>query len=206
MAQHLAAFIGLSTLLAIAPGPDLALVTRNALSHGTRGVLLTTSGLASALIVWLGAVAAGIIALVQTAPGVYSVLRVMGGLYLGYLGGRTLWGSLHEPPALTTDPPSGSGRSLWGQGFLSALLNPKLGVFFVTFFPQFVDPSHPVAPQVLALGAIFIAIGIGWMNIYGLSVSRLRSVILSARVRQWMERATGAVLLGFGVLLIVSRG
>jgi len=91
------------------------------------------------------------------------------------------------------------------QGFLSALSNPKLGVFFVTFLPQFVLPGQAVLPRLLVLGVTFAVIGWLWMNLYGFFVTRLRDVITAPRVRQWMERVTGVVLLGFGARLALER-
>ena len=91
------------------------------------------------------------------------------------------------------------------QGFISADSNPKLGVFFVTFLPQFVSPGQPLLPRLLLLGSIFALIGWTWMNIYGIFVTRMRDFITAPRVRQLMERITGVVLLGFGVRLAVER-
>ena len=88
---------------------------------------------------------------------------------------------------------------------LSSSLNPKLGVFFVSVLPQFVDP-HAALPQSLLFGGIFLVIGIAWMTVYGLSVSRLREKLLSPRVRQWLARATGVALLGFGAKLLADVG
>src|SRR5207302_3812282 len=119
---------------------------------------------------------------------------------LVYLGIRTLWESRHNPRPLLEGvrPARPPAFSIWRQGFLSALLNPKLGVFFVTFLPQFVSSSDSAVPRLLLLGAIFTVIGITWMIAYGLSVSRLRQVVTAPRVRRWTERITGVVLLGFG--------
>jgi threonine/homoserine/homoserine lactone efflux protein len=78
-------------------------------------------------------------------------------------------------------------------------------VFFVTFLPQFVVPGQPLLPRLLALGVIFAVIGWTWLNVYGLFVTRIRSFVTAPRVRQWMERVTGVVLLGFGARLAIER-
>ena len=106
---------------------------------------------------------------------------------------------------LAGTPPAAPAHAVFRQGFLSALSNPKLGVFFVTFLPQFVLPGQAVLPRLLVLGVTFAVIGWLWMNVYGLFVTRLRSVITAPRVRQWMERVTGVVLLGFGARLALER-
>ena len=209
MDSRLLAFLGVSLLLALTPGPDFALVTRNALAHGRRGVLLTSAGLTSALTVWVTVTALGAAAVLQTSATVYSVLKLAGAAYLIYLGVRTLWESRRDHAlrldGVATARPRPRAVALWRQGFLSALLNPKLGVFFVTFLPQFVNPGQAVLPRVLLLGCIFTVIGTVWMTAYGLSVSRLRRVITAPRVRRWMERTTGTVLLGFGARLAFDR-
>ncbi len=202
----LLAFVGVSILLAITPGPDMAVVTKNALAHGRRGVFLTTAGIAVALVLWVTATAVGLSALLRASANLLFGLKLVGAAYLAYLGVRTLLES-RRPPAdlLAQAPPAAAAHTVFRQGFFSAITNPKLGVFFVTFLPQFVLPGQPVLPRLLELGIVFAVIGFVWMNVYGLSVTRLRALITAPRVRQWMQRATGAVLLGFGARLALER-
>jgi len=203
---QLLAFVGVSLLLAVTPGPDMAVVTKNALAHGRRGVLLTTSGIALALVIWVTATAVGLSALLRTSGEVLFALKLVGAAYLAYLGIRTLLESRLRPADLLEGtPPAASAHAVFRQGFLSAISNPKLGVFFVTFLPQFVLPGQQVLPRLLELGVTFAVIGWVWMNIYGLFVTRLRNVITAPRVRQWMQRVTGVVLLGFGARLALER-
>jgi threonine/homoserine/homoserine lactone efflux protein len=202
----LIAFVGVSLLLAVTPGPDMAVVTKNALAHGRRGVVLTTSGIALALVIWVAATAVGLSALLRTSGELLLVLRIVGALYLAYLGVRTLIESRQRPGDLLAGVTSAApAHAVFRQGFLSAISNPKLGVFFVTFLPQFVLPGQAVLPRLLELGVTFALIGWTWMNLYGLFVTRLRDVITTPRVRQWMQRVTGVVLLGFGARLAVER-
>ena len=206
MDSQLIAFAGVSILLSITPGPDMAVVTRNALAHGRRGVVLTTSGIALALVIWVTATAVGLSALLRTSGEVLLVLKIVGAAYLAYLGIRTLIESRRRPADLLAGtPPAAPAHAVFRQGFLSAISNPKLGVFFVTFLPQFVLPGQAVLPRLLVLGVTFAVIGWLWMNAYGLFVSRLHDWITAPRVRQWMERVTGVVLLGFGARLALER-
>ncbi len=202
----LLAFAGVSVLLAITPGPDMAVVTRNALAHGRRGVFLTTAGIALALLVWVTATAVGLSAVLRASANLLFVLKLVGAAYLAYLGVRTLIESRRRPgDLLASAPPAAAAHTVLRQGFLSAISNPKLGVFFVTFLPQFVLPGQPALERLLLLGVIFAVIGFVWLICYGLSVTRLRAVITAPRVRQWMQRITGAVLLGFGARLALER-
>ncbi len=206
MDTELLAFVGVSLLLAVTPGPDMAVVTKNALAHGRRGVLLTTSGIGLALIVWVTATAIGLSAVLRASSNLLFVLKLVGAAYLAYLGVRTLLESRRRPgDLLAGTPPAAPAHAVFRQGFLSAISNPKLGVFFVTFLPQFVLPGQAVLPRLLELGVIFAVIGYAWMNGYGLFVTRIRDVITAPRVRQWMQRVTGAVLLGFGARLALER-
>jgi len=202
----LLAFAGISLLLAVTPGPDMAVVTKNALAHGRRGVILTTTGIALALSIWVSATAVGLSAVLRSSSDLLFVLKIVGAAYLAYLGIRTLIESRRRPDDLLAGtPPAARAHVIFRQGFLSALSNPKLGVFFVTFLPQFVSPGQSLLPRLLLLGLIFAVIGWTWMNVYGLFVTRIRDVITAPRVRQWMERVTGVVLLGFGARLAAER-
>lgn len=206
MDTQLLAFAGVSLLLSVTPGPDMAVVTRNALAHGRRGVVLTTSGIALALLIWVAATAVGLSALLRASGEVLFLLKIVGACYLAYLGVRTLLESRARPAdLLAATPPAAPAHAVFRQGFLSAISNPKLGVFFVTFLPQFVLPGQAVLPRLLELGVTFAVIGWVWMNVYGLFVTRLRQVITAPRVRQWMQRVTGVVLLGFGARLALER-
>jgi threonine/homoserine/homoserine lactone efflux protein len=206
MDTELLAFAGVSLLLAVTPGPDMAVVTKNALAHGRRGVVLTTTGIAVALACWVTATAIGLSALLRASGEALFVLKLAGAAYLAYLGVRTLIESRRRPTDLLANaPPPAPAHAIFRQGFLSAISNPKLGVFFVTFLPQFVAPGQALLPRLLMLGLIFAIIGWTWMNVYGLLVTRLRDFITAPRVRQWMERVTGVVLLGFGARLAVER-
>lgn len=200
------AFGGVSLLLAVTPGPDMAVVTKNALAHGRRGVILTTSGIALALLIWVGATALGLSALLRTSGDLLFALKLVGAAYLAYLGVRTLIESWRRSEDLLAHtPPAAPAHAVFRQGFLSCITNPKLGVFFVTFLPQFVGPGQALLPRLLELGFTFAVIGWLWMNVYGIFVTRLREVITTPRVRQWMQRVTGAVLLGFGARLALER-
>lgn len=202
----LLAFIGVSLLLAVTPGPDMAVVTKNALAHGRRGVVLTTTGIAFALSIWVTGTAVGLSALLRTSGELLFVLKLVGAVYLAYLGVRTLLESRHRPADLLANaPPPAPAHAIFRQGFLSAISNPKLGVFFVTFLPQFVAPGQAVLPRLFELGLIFALIGWTWMVAYGLLITRVRDFITAPRVRQWMQRVTGVVLLGFGARLALER-
>ena len=206
MDRELLAFIGVAVLLALTPGPDMAVVTKNALAHGRRGVLLATTGILGALLIWVGATTLGVAALVAANALLFTILKLLGGAYLAYLGVRAWLSPARGGGEVAAQPPQEArGGRVLRQGFLTCMTNPKLGVFFVTLLPQFVPPGASLAPRLLLLGATFGVIGWTWMNVYGLLVTRLRDVIGSPRVRRWMERVTGTVLIGLGARLALER-
>jgi threonine/homoserine/homoserine lactone efflux protein len=200
------AFAGLALLLAMTPGPDMATVTRNGLAYGRRGVVLTALGIGTALLGWIMATGFGVAALLASSAALYTAVKLAGAVYLAYLGIRSLLSSRRQTSA--DDPrraPLAPAQRIYRTGFLSAMLNPKLGVFFVTLLPQFVRPGQPVLARMIVLGAIFSTIGVTWMISYGLLVIRARDLIDTPRVRAWMERVTGVVLVGFAARLVLER-
>jgi len=199
------AFVAICLLLAVTPGPDMALVTKNALAHGPRGVVLTTTGIAVALVLWVTASAIGVAAVLNASTTLFYALKVVGGAYLAYLGIRAWLGSREKPGDLLAGMKAAPASSILRQGLISAGTNPKLGVFFVTFLPQFVDPHRQLLPQLVLLGSVFALIGWTWLNVYGLLIARIRDFITAPRVRQWMDRITGTVLIGLGVRLAFDR-
>ena len=163
MDSTLLTFAGISLLLAMTPGPDMAVVTRQALSNGRRGVLLCTTGITLALTIHVTASAVGLSALLRASATMFEVVKIAGGLYLGYLGIRAWLASRHPGGDLV----AGAERPVWSsfgilrQGFLSAVLNPKLAVFFVTFLPQFVHAGDPGAPgQLFFLGLEYFVLSL----------------------------------------------
>ena len=206
------AFLGIAALLIVTPGPDMAMVTKNALSYGRRGALLTTLGVGTSILVHATLAAVGLSALLRTASALFTVVKLCGAAYLIFLGARALWAArptqsgednAHSMADLVISP-MGAG-SPYRQGVLSALLNPKLVVFFATFLPQFIDSRQAVLPHMLFLGALFDVMVLVWLTGYGLFVTRLRAFFSAARVRRTMERFTGVVLVALGARLALEK-
>jgi threonine/homoserine/homoserine lactone efflux protein len=91
------------------------------------------------------------------------------------------------------------------QGLLSNILNPKVAVFYLTFLPQFIDPAGNVLAQSLLFAAAHSVMGIVWLSAYAYVLARLSRVFTHSGVRRWLERVTGAVLIGLGVRLAFER-
>lgn len=198
-----------ATLIVLLPGPDTLVVLRNLLRHGRRRALLTVAGVLTGLAVWVGAAALGLSAVLRASHDAYTVLRLAGALYLVWLGVQSLrarrqaLGSPEELAAGGVRRPGLLGTG-YGAGLATDLLNPKVGVFFVTFLPAFVPHGRPVGATSVLFGAIFIALTAAYFALLLLLASRITGWMRDPRVSRRLDRATGLVLVGFGVRLAVE--
>jgi threonine/homoserine/homoserine lactone efflux protein len=191
-----------SVLVPMIPGADMALVTRQVLVGGTPLAQKTVFGNLAGLLVHGVALAAGLSALLVASATAYTVVKLAGAAYLLYLGVQALVAA-RRPPAAA--PPPAVPRRAFLQGLISTVLNPKPALFFLTFLPQFVDRDAPVLPQTLTLAAIHVVVGLIWLSAYARLVHRARAVLTAPRVKAWLERTTGAVLIAFGLRVAVER-
>lgn len=200
------AFALAALLLIMVPGPDQALTTRNALAGGRRGGLLTVAGGVLGLTVHASMAAFGLSALLLASATAFTVLKVVGAAYLVYLGIQTLRAARRGGHSTVEAVAAPSRRLAYlRQGFLSNALNPKVGLFFVTFLPQFLsaDSGSPRA-QALLLSAIFATLYVAWFGLYVMLVERLGRFLRRPRVKARIEQVTGVVLVGMAVRLTAS--
>jgi RhtB (resistance to homoserine/threonine) family protein len=197
----LAPFLALSILLILIPGPDTAVVTKNALLGGRRSGVLASVGVAIGLTIWTLAAALGIAALLRASAVAFLVLKLVGAVYLVWIGVQML-----RARDLLTGAESGSRRPLSAarslrQGLLSDLGNPKIAVFFTSFLPQFVRGTGSAFPSLLLLGATFAALTLLWLALYATLVGHASALTRRPRLRATLDRFAGVVLIGFGIRL-----
>jgi threonine/homoserine/homoserine lactone efflux protein len=205
---HFLIYVGIVVAIALLPGPDTAVVTKNALIHGREAALGSAIGVNVGLAVWTVATAAGVAAVLRSSAVVYDSLRLIGALYLIWIGARALWDSRRpggDGTQPTVTPRSIDGRGGFRQGVISNLANPKVGIFFTSLLPQFVSPHGSALLQMLLLGATFIAFNVVWMSSYALAAVRLSDVLSRARVKATIDRCTGLILVGVGLRLALER-
>jgi RhtB (resistance to homoserine/threonine) family protein len=205
---HLLLFVGVAALVIVIPGPDTAVVTKNVLVHGRRAALGTSLGVSVGLSVWTLAAAIGVASVVRASAVAFTVLKLLGALYLIWLGLQALRAARHATSATQASPAIRSGMGARGgfrQGFLSDLANPKIGIFFTSLLPQFVDPGHSVLFPFLALGAVFVLMTALWLTAYCLIAARAAETLQRPRVRAVMDRVTGIVLIALGLRLALER-
>lgn len=182
-------------ILTASPGPGVLYVSARSLAQGRRAGFASMFGIEAGEAVWILAAATGLAALLATSITALRVLRFAGALYLTVLGIQQ-W---RHVTTLLAPKPASIGRLL-GQGLVTQLLNPKVAVFFVAFFPQFLSPAHPIATQVMVLGAVYLAIAVLVDSSYVLTAAALSRRILQSRIAQKrMARVSAATYIGLGL-------
>ncbi len=205
IAQALIAFSIAAGLLTITPGLDTALVLRTAAVEGPRKAWLAAIGICLGTLIWGAMVALGLGALLAASQMAFTVLKWAGAAYLVWLGLNLILKprDRFEVGAAAAGPRSGWGW-LW-RGALNNLLNPKAGVFYVSFLPQFVPTGVPAAPWMFMLAGLHDVMGLVWFGIIIGAIGPVSGVLQKAQVVRWLDRITGGVFLGFGVRLALSR-
>jgi threonine/homoserine/homoserine lactone efflux protein len=163
-------------------------------------------GVVSGLLVWGVASIAGIAALLSASAALYTILRLAGAAYLIFLGIQALLSRI--PAHGTTAEPSSSPQpraSAYWRGLQNNLLNPKIGVFYTAFLPQFIAPGQPIFLMSMILAAIHAVLGITWLLLYATPITRLGDLFRRPPIRRAMERITGLVLIAFGLRLAIDQ-
>lgn len=200
-------FIVSGLLLNITPGPDSLYIVARSTSQGWRAGASAALGIGAGCYVHILAAALGLSALLATSAFAFSLLRWLGGAYLVYVGLSLLRGAGRQNAARLVSVAPASLRQIFFQGFLTNVLNPKVGLFFLAFVPQFIDPAAPnKALAFLFLGVIFNINGTLWCLFLAWSAAMLSQRLSFAnRMATWLNRATGALFVFLGFKLFFSR-
>lgn len=199
-----AAFLAAATILTLTPGVDTAMVLRAATVEGRRSAVLAAMGIGAGCLVWGAAVALGLGALLRASELAYGAVKLAGAVYLLWLGAGLL---LHPRQALADDAEAGriDRRDAFWRGLLTNLLNPKVGVFYVTFLPQFVPHGAPVALTTFLLVCVHVVLGLVWFAGLIAATQPLGRFLRRPRAVRWLDRLTGAIFVGFGLRLALTR-
>jgi threonine/homoserine/homoserine lactone efflux protein len=173
-------FAAATFVLTATPGPGVLYVVGRSVGGGRRVGLASMLGIETGEAVYIAAAALGITAVLATSAIALSVVRYAGAAYLLFLGIRA-WRH-PEAEEQEDDRPAGHWGA-YGRGLLVQLLNPKVAVFFVAYFPQFIRPGHPVAPQVLVLGCVYLTVAV---------LTDTGYVLLASGVANKLARTAGA--------------
>ena len=205
MDDRLLAFIGVSVAVVVIPGPDMALVARNVLRFGRSAGIATSAGICTGILGWAVAAALGVSTLLATSAVAFTALKLAGAAYLIYLGIATLRARDVAIHAGEEDRPALPWHRAWLQGLLSALLNPKLGVFFLTLLPQFIAPGDSPAVQALQLAVLFDLIGLGWLVTYSTMLGAVGGALNRPGPRRFIRWLSGTILIALGARVALER-
>ena len=202
MGIDFAPFLVISVLLILIPGPDTAIVTKHALLAGRRGGMYASFGVTVGLAVWTLLAAVGLAAVLHASEVAFLAVKIVGAVYLVWMGIQLL---RNPPVAVEVSADVGRGRDVARkaarQGLLTDLSNPKVGVFFTSFLPQFVHGGSHGFAALLLLGTIFGVLTLLWLLFYGFLVGHGSTVLRRPAVRRALDRFTGVVLVVFGIRL-----
>jgi threonine/homoserine/homoserine lactone efflux protein len=208
--QALLSFSLAAGLLTITPGLDMALVLRTAAVEGGKQAFLAGVGICVGCLLWGAAASLGLGALVAVSGLAYNVLRIVGAIYLSYLGIKLFIRAFARSSSHTAAEPllqkqEGDGSRWLRRGLLTNLLNPKIGVFYLSFLPQFVPPSVQVWSFSILLASIHAAEGLLWFLLLTNATKFFSSWLKRRRVVMAFDSAMGAVFIGFGLKLAFDR-
>ncbi|MGQ0710324.1 MAG: LysE family translocator [Rhodoferax sp.] len=208
--EQLLLFVAAGILLNLTPGPDVLYIVSNALRQGARAGVVAGLGITAGCFVHIAAAALGVGALLATSALAFTVLKWLGAAYLLWMGVRMLFSRAASggviAAAQASQPAPASLRRIFVGGFWTNVLNPKVAIFFLAFVPQFIAPGTENKTLAFALlGILFnlnaIPVNVGW----ALAAAWLaRRATLVQRGMHWLDRAAGAMFVGFGLQLALS--
>ena len=197
------AFFAVAAAVTLSPGPAFALMLQIAARDGWRPAMANIAGNSVGVLGWGILSSLGVSALVAVNRVAYDVLHYGGAAFLIWLGLRGLFtmrtqagGEVAPSERARPRTPRQAAR----KGVVNSAANPKLAVFFISLFPQFVAPGHPLLPTALLMSVVIVGFDLAWYGTVAFLIDRLRRTVMPRATRA-LQRTTGAVLLGFGVRL-----
>ena len=207
MIVNIEAFLIAITILTLTPGLDTALVLRNTSRAGTTAGYITSLGICCGLFVHATFSAIGISAILAQSATLFQIIKWLGALYLIYLGISSLKSILQGKKSnlnvkgVTTQ--LGHHKAL-REGFLSNVLNPKTGIFYLAFLPQFINPDYSPLLQSLLMAGIHFIIAMIWQCGLASTLNKAKNLLQNGAFLTWMEGVTGAVLVALGIKLLLE--
>ena len=198
-------FVLSAVLLNIAPGQDTLYILGRSIGQGRRAGIASALGVSAGTVVHTLAAALGLSAIVAASATAFLVVKLVGAAYLVYLGVRAI-----VAPSTVLDldmARTGDARTAFRQGLVTNVLNPKVGLFFLAFLPQFVAAGAPRAMYgFLLLGLTFVVTGTVWVLILATTAASVRGFFERRRAAQaWLSRTMGALFVYLGVRLALNE-
>lgn len=206
MLDNLAAFTLASFLMAMVPGPATAMLVRQSVRGGRRAAFATVAGIETGVLIWAVAAAFGLSALLVASEIAYHVLRIGGAILLLWLGIQALRNARKpDGDELAPEPDAPSTGSCYRTGLLINLANPKLGVFAISFLPQFIPAEQSGTGVLLLFAVLFVVMDTIWYSLLAGALSTLVRWLRKANVRRRLEQISGGVLIVLGIRLAVTE-
>jgi threonine/homoserine/homoserine lactone efflux protein len=196
------AFLGVSILVIVAPGPDTALTIRNTVRGGRASGLWTAIGVLTGQLIWAVATSVGLVAVLLASEPVFRAVRLAGAAYLIWLGIQSLRASFRAGRPWPSAEVAGrrpATRVAFVQGIVNNLGNPKMAVFFASVLPQFTAPGQGMISALVLLGVVFSTMTFVWLSVYATVISTASGVLSESRWRRAIEAVSGIVLIALGV-------
>lgn len=200
---QLGSFVLLCLVLAATPGANLTVVLGCARQGGQRAAVAATVGLTLGKVFWAAASVLGLATLLATSRAAYDVLRLAGAAYLIWLGVQALRSARRRPAVQRPDrlAPELSALGGFRRGLIGDVLNPKVGIFYTTLFPQFIGPDDAVVPAATALLAAHTAVLMTWYPGMSYLLTRVGRRLASPGLAAVFDRVMGSALIGLGIRL-----
>jgi threonine/homoserine/homoserine lactone efflux protein len=201
--ENYAGFLAAAIILNLTPGADTLYILTRSIAQGSRAGLVSVAGIMSGCVMHVLAAAFGLSLILTTSATAFFLVKWAGAVYLIFLGIRAL---STRTPAFETRDTRFSNKdliSIYRQGMITNMLNPKVALFFLSFLPQFINPAHADGPlPFLALGGTFLVTGTIWCLVLTRAATRLTRMLReNAGIGMWMQKLSGIVFIGFGVNL-----
>ncbi len=207
MSASFLAFLGISILVIVTPGPDTAITVRNTLLGGREGGIATALGVSTGQMIWAMATSLGLVALLLASEPVFQAVKLAGAAYLIWLGVQSLLGAWRgtAPDQSVAGSPRLAPVVAFRQGVINDLGNPKMAVFFASVLPQFAPEGQGMLSGLVALGLVFSGLTFVWLAAYAAAVSAAGSLLKRSGIRRVIEAVTGTVLVALGLRLATEQ-
>jgi len=204
--ENYAGFVAAAIILNLTPGADTLYILTRSIAQGSRAGLVSVAGIMSGCVVHVLAAAFGLSLILTTSATAFFLVKWAGAIYLIFLGVRAL---TTRAPAFETQNSRFSNKDLvtiYRQGMITNILNPKVALFFLSFLPQFINPANADGPlPFLVLGGTFLVTGTLWCLVLTRTATRMTRMLReNAGIGMWMQKLSGIVFIGFGVSLALN--
>ncbi|WP_010228721.1 LysE family translocator [Gillisia marina] len=195
-------FLTASILLTLSPGPDIIYVLVQSISNGKKAGIVTTLGLVSGILIHTSLVAFGVSAIIKASPILFTLIKIFGAVYLFYLAYKVF---KSDSSIAINDVPAKRSRNLFRQGFIMNVLNPKVTIFFLAFFPGFLwEPNGNTVLQFYILGFLFLLQALLIFGTVALLAGKISGYLLqhekSGSILKWIQIV---VFIGIGIMIVL---